>query len=277
MTTTPEASEVPVAHTAHTLEPLLYKPLADQQIERIHDIEQRLEEVIATIQQFATLDFSARASISELGDVIDAVAAGVNFLGEELEASYSEVERKVADRTAELGVITQELTRRALHDDLTGLANRTLFWDRLTHRMNLNDRRRSGFAVIFVDLDHFKVVNDTLGHAVGDQLLIDVAARIRSVLRVGDSAARMGGDEFLVLLDEVATRDAALVVVERLSDVLGEPYDIADEWRSVTSSLGLAMGPGSFASADAVVAAADAAMYESKQRERGGFVIYGEF
>ncbi|MHB1087849.1 MAG: diguanylate cyclase domain-containing protein [Acidimicrobiales bacterium] len=266
-----------MVHAPHTLEPLLYKPLDDQQVERIRDIEQRLEEITTTIQQFAMLDFRARASISDLGDVIDAVAAGVNFLGEELEASYSEVERKVADRTAELGVITQELTRRALHDELTGLANRSLFWDRLAHRMSLNDRRRSGFGVIFVDIDRFKVVNDTMGHAVGDQLLIDVAARIRSVLRVGDSAARMGGDEFLILLDEVSNRDAALVVAHRLSEVLGEPYDIGSEWRSVTCSLGLAMGPGSFMSADAVVAAADTAMYESKQREPGGFVIYGEF
>lgn len=276
MTTTPDASEsYPVS--PHTLEPLLYKPLANQEIERIHDIEKRLEEITATIEQFAMLDFSARASLSDMGDVIDAVAAGVNFLGEELEASYSEVERKVADRTAELGVITQELTRRALHDALTGLANRSLFWDRLAHRMSLDARRRAGFAVIFVDLDRFKVVNDTLGHAVGDHLLTQVAARIKGVLRVGDSAARMGGDEFLVLLDEVSTRDTALVVVNRLREALNEPYDLANEWRTVTSSLGLAIGPGSFANADAVVAAADAAMYESKQREPGGFAVYGEF
>ncbi len=277
MTTIPEKNGESSPRPPHTLEPLLYKPLADQDIERIRDIEQRLEEVTRTIQQFAMLDFSARAFISDLGDVVDAVAAGVNFLGEELEASYSEVERKVADRTAELGVITHELTRRALHDELTGLANRTLFWDRLAHRMSLSDRRRSGFAVIFVDLDKFKVVNDTLGHAVGDQLLVDVATRIRSVLRVGDSAARMGGDEFLVLLDEVATRDAAIAVANRLSEVLGEPYEIGSAWRAVTSSLGRAMGPGTFMNADAVVAAADAAMYESKQREPGRFMIYGEF
>lgn len=156
MTSSPQGGDETPERHVHTLEPLLYKPLPDQEFERVHDIEQRLEEITRTIQQFATLDFSARASVSALGDVIDAVAAGVNFLGEELEASYSEVERKVADRTAELGVITHELTRRALHDELTGLANRTLFWDRLSHRMSLNDRRRSGFAVIFVDLDKFK-------------------------------------------------------------------------------------------------------------------------
>lgn len=120
------------------------------------------------------------------------------------------------------------------------------------------------------------MVNDSLGHAIGDQLLVDVAMRIRSVLRAGDSAARMGGDEFLVLLDEVASREAAIAVANRLSEVLREPYEIGSIWRSVTSSLGLAMGPATFMNADAVVAAADAAMYESKQREPGGFMIYGE-
>jgi diguanylate cyclase (GGDEF)-like protein len=246
----------------------------DHDGKRMSEIEQRLEEISSTIQEFAALRFTARAEVGISGDIVDAVAAGVNFLGEELEASFNEIERKVADRTAQLEVLTNELTRRALHDELTGLPNRTLFWDRLTHRLNLANRRHSGFAVIFLDLDKFKDVNDTLGHAVGDQLLVDVATRIRSVLRLGDSAARIGGDEFLVLLDDVKSPEAALSVANRLNEALSEPYELGTVSRIVTTSIGVAVGPNGFDDADAVVAAADTAMYEAKQRDRGQCVLH---
>jgi len=236
----------------------------------------RLEDIVSTIQEFARLRFSARAQIGPEGDIVDAVAAGVNFLGEELEASFSEIERRVADRTAELAIATEELNRRALHDQLTGLPNRTLFWDRLSHRLSLADRRQTRFAVLFLDLDNFKAVNDTLGHAAGDQLLVDVALRIRAALRAGDTAARVGGDEFAVLLDEVATREAALVIAHRLSEALRAPYEIGTERRIAMASIGVVVGPESFETADVVVAAADAAMYDAKRRGRGRCVLYSK-
>jgi diguanylate cyclase (GGDEF)-like protein len=229
---------------------------------------------VDTIQEFAVLRFEARAQVSPLGDIVDAVAAGVNFLGEELEASYGEIERKVADRTAELEVIAHELTRRTLHDELTGLPNRTLFWDRLAHRMSLANRRHSGYAVIFLDLDEFKEINDTLGHGVGDQLLVDAAARIRGVLRAGDSAARMGGDEFLILLDDVGSPVEAMTVANRLSAALGKPYELGAGQRIVTASMGVVVSSDKFGDADAVIAAADSAMYEAKQSGQGQCVLY---
>jgi diguanylate cyclase (GGDEF)-like protein len=243
---------------------------------QVHDIEQRLEQITATIQEFAVLRFDARAEVSPRGDIVDAVAAGVNFLGEELEASYADIESKVADRTAELDVITHELTRRTLQDELTGLPNRTLFWERLSHRMSLGNRRHSGYAVIFVDLDKFKEINDTLGHRVGDQLLVDVAKRIGGVLRVGDSAARMGGDEFLILLDDVGSPEAAMIVANRLNAALREPYELGAGQRIVTASMGAVVSSDEFEDADAVIAAADTAMYEAKQRGRGQCVLYSE-
>jgi diguanylate cyclase (GGDEF)-like protein len=229
---------------------------------------------VGTIQEFASLRFEARAQVSPLGDIVDAVAAGVNFLGEELEDSYAEIERRIADRTAELEVITHELTRRTLHDELTGLPNRTLFWDRLSHRMSLANRRHADFAVIFIDLDKFKEINDTLGHGVGDQLLVDVAARIRGVLRVGDSAARMGGDEFLILLDAVGSPEEAMIVAHRLTAALQEPYELGAGQRIVTASTGTVVSSDEFEDADAVIAAADTAMYEAKQRGPGHCVLY---
>jgi diguanylate cyclase (GGDEF)-like protein len=242
----------------------------------VQDVERRLEDIASTIQEFAGLRFDARARIGPAGDIVDAVSAGVNFLGEELEASFREIERRVADRTAELAIATRELSRRALHDELTGLPNRTVFWDRLAHRLNLADRRPTGFAVLFLDLDDFKTVNDTLGHAAGDQLLVHVAWRIRGELRAGDTAARVGGDEFVVLLDDVATREAALVIAHRLNETLRAPYEIGIHRQITTSSIGVAMGPEGLATADAVVAAADAAMYDAKRRGRGLCVLYSK-
>jgi diguanylate cyclase (GGDEF)-like protein len=238
------------------------------------ELERRLDEVVNVIQDLAALRFDARATVGTAGDIVDAVAAGVNSLGEELEASYQELERRVAARTAELAIATRELSRRALHDDLTGLANRAAFWDRLAHRLDVADRRGTGLAVLFLDLDDFKTVNDTLGHAAGDQLLVDIARRITAELRAGDTAARVGGDEFLVLLDEVATGEAALAVAQRVNDRLRAPYDFGAHRYTATSSIGVAMGSDALATSDAIIAAADAAMYDAKRSGRGMCVLY---
>ena len=238
------------------------------------DFEKRLEEIVGTIQEFAALRFSARAPIGPDGDIVDAVAAGVNFLGEELDASFSEIERRVADRTEELSIAMKESGRRALHDQLTGLPNRVLFWEHLSLRVKLARRRKTGFAVLFLDVDDFKTINDTVGHAAGDQLLVDLALRLRSSLRAGDIAARVGGDEFLVLVDEVASTEAALVVAERLDQALRVPYKVGVERRGVTASIGGAVGPDGLHTADAVVAAADSAMYDAKRSGGGRCVLY---
>lgn len=276
MTATPESEDRTSSRATDAAVSTDPGPVPHHDDPQVHDIEQRLEQITATIQEFAVLRFDARAEVSPRGDIVDAVAAGVNFLGEELEASYADIESKVADRTAELDVITHELTRRTLQDELTGLPNRTLFWERLSHRMSLGNRRHSGYAVIFVDLDKFKEINDTLGHRVGDQLLVDVAKRIGGVLRVGDSAARMGGDEFLILLDDVGSPEAAMIVANRLNAALREPYELGAGQRIVTASMGAVVSSDEFEDADAVIAAADTAMYEAKQRGRGQCVLYSE-
>ncbi len=239
-----------------------------------HDLERRLEDVVRTIGEFASLRFNVRAQVGPDGDIVDAIAGGVNFLGEELEASFNEIERRVADRTEELAIATREFGRRALHDELTGLPNRALLWEYLSHRIELAGRRQTGFAVLFLDIDGFKAVNDSLGHAAGDQLLIDIALRLRAVLRSGDTAARVGGDEFVVLLDDVATQEAAMLVAVRISQALGEPYEIGGHRFIATASIGVAVGPDGLATADGVVAAADSAMYDAKRRGGGRCVLY---
>ena len=246
----------------------------NQDDQRTQSVERRLEDVASVIQEFAALRFDARAALGPDGDIVDAVAAGVNFLGEELRASYGEIERRVADRTAELTLATRELGRRALHDELTGLPNRALFWEHLSRRLALAVRRRTGFAVLFLDVDDFKVVNDTLGHATGDRLLIDMASRLRGVLRAGDTAARVGGDEFVVLLDDVATKDAAVLVAARRREGRGQTHEIGDQRLIATASIGVAIGSEGLQTADGLVAAADSAMYDAKRRGGGRCVLY---
>lgn len=282
MTATPGPGDETASQVPDAPVPAPPGPSPDRNDLAILGSEQRLQDIASTIQEFAALRFEARAQIGPDGDIVDAVAAGVNFLGEELEASFSEIERRVADRTAELAMSTQESARRALHDELTGLPNRALFWDRLSQRLSFTERRQTGFAVFFLDLDDFKTVNDTLGHAAGDRLLVDVASRIRASLRGGDTAARVGGDEFVVLLDDVATKEAALVIAHRLGESLRAPYKIGADWRIATASIGVAVGPENLAAADAVavadavVAAADAAMYDAKRRGPGRCVLYSQ-
>ncbi len=239
------------------------------------EVERRLEDIANTIAAFAALDFDAEARVGPEGDVVDAVAAGVNLLGDTLAASFREVERRVAERTEELALATEELSRRALHDVLTGLPNRALFWDRLAQTMRHDQRHRAGFAVLFIDVDDFKKVNDTLGHAAGDRLLVDLAARIRSVLRAGDSAARLGGDEFLALLDDVSEPDEALHIANRLLEVVAGT-DRVGGLPSVTISIGVAVSTGRTWTPDEIVAAADAAMYDAKHAGRGRVVLYSE-
>lgn len=242
----------------------------------VPDAERRLELIANTIHALAMRDFGARAPIGPDGDIIDAVAAGVNFLGEELDASFRDIEDTIAERTAELTAATQELSRLSLHDELTGLPNRSLFWERLSKRMGFVDRRSALFAVMFLDVDEFKAVNDTLGHAVGDRLLIEVASRIRTSLRAGDSAARVGGDEFLVLVDAVSSAEAAMAIAGRLARALGAPYETLPGGMEATVSIGVAIGPERMADADEMVRMADAAMYRAKQGGGGRCALHRE-
>ncbi len=243
----------------------------------IPDLDRRLEEIIYVIQDLAALRFDARAPVGTAGDFVDAVAAGVNSLGEELQASYEDLERRVADRTTELATATRDLRHQALHDNLTGLANRVALWEQLTRRLEAADRRTPKMAVLFLDLDDFKMVNDTFGHGAGDQLLSEVARRIAAELRTDDTAARVGGDEFVVLLDDVATGEAALAVARRVAERLRAPYEFEEHTYTTTSSIGVAVAEDELTTADALVAAADAAMYDAKRSGRGVCMLYSKF
>ena len=155
---------------------------------------------------------------------------------------------------------------QALHDPLTGLANRTVLLDRLEQAQRRSERSPHSVAVFFLDLDRFKVINDSLGHDAGDQLLVAVAERISASLRPGDTAARFGGDEFVVLCDEVASPHEALLIAERLTAGLDEPFSLRGEQVFVSASVGVAIAHSAQDDPAALLRDADAAMYQAKAR-----------
>jgi diguanylate cyclase (GGDEF)-like protein/PAS domain S-box-containing protein len=166
------------------------------------------------------------------------------------------------------------LQHDALHDSLTELPNRTLFMNRVEHVLDASRRDAAGgCALLFLDVDGFKLVNDSLSHAVGDNLLIALAARFSSALRPGDTVARLGGDEFIVLLEDVVDADSAVVVAERILRAIEEPFTIDGNELFVSVSVGIALSAPDSHAVD-LIRDADIAMYDAKRRGRAGSAIF---
>jgi len=167
-----------------------------------------------------------------------------------------------------------ELEKRAQFDELTGLANRTLFAEQLTRAIGRRQRKQVPLAALFIDLDRFKSINDTLGHDTGDALLRQVADRLRNNLRVGDFTGRWGGDEFVVCLEDFGESGNAAAAAQKLLLVLSEKYEIGNSEVYATPSIGIAMYPDAGASAEHLIKAADVAMFEAKKHGGGRFQYY---
>ncbi|MDX1588562.1 MAG: EAL domain-containing protein [Oleiphilaceae bacterium] len=166
------------------------------------------------------------------------------------------------------------LQRLAKHDSLTGLGNRLLFEEILSYSLARSQRFDRQLAVLFLDLDRFKEVNDTLGHPVGDQLLRQVAERIRNGVRECDVVARMGGDEFTMLLDDIPDFEAARVVAEKLVASLGEPMQVSGNILNLSASVGIALYPDNGDTAVALMQKADMALYAAKARGAGNIQFF---
>ena len=178
--------------------------------------------------------------------------------------------RDVTERKA----LERNLRRLAYTDALTGLPNRTLFHDRLKQGLAIASRRDSPLAVFFLDLDRFKVINDSLGHDVGDRMLISVAQRLGACLRDEDTLARLGGDEFAVLLPEVSGPSGSSSVADKLLRALAAPQLINGHELTVGASIGIALFPQSGSDVQSLLRSADAAMYSAKARGRGRAAIF---
>lgn len=170
--------------------------------------------------------------------------------------------------------LAQELVHQAFHDPLTGLPNRALLLDRLEQALARRRRRPGKVAVLFLDLDNFKVINDTLGHRAGDQLLQLVAQRLTTVVRPSDTIARLGGDEFVVLLDDLHEEDEACRVSMRILEQIGMPIELAGQPVYVTTSIGIALTDDPWLHPDELIRRADLAMYEAKRLGRDRYMLF---
>ena len=165
---------------------------------------------------------------------------------------------------------TERIRYQANFDALTGLPNRYLFFDRLNQTINRARRDSENLAVLFIDLDHFKVVNDSLGHAAGDQLLSETADRMTEFLRATDTVARIGGDEFAVVLPSIGRDRSARRIAEKICYALGRPFNLDGTEALISASVGISVFPDDGEDGETLLARADAAMYTAKQSGRGG-------
>lgn len=207
---------------------------------------------------------------------------------EALLRARDELEQRVEERTRELAkanarlhaeiqerkLAEQQIRYLANHDALTGLPNRRLLEDRLEQAMEMARRNSRQTAVLFIDLDRFKPINDKLGHRVGDLLLQAVAVRLRSLLRGVDTVSRVGGDEFVIVLPEMTSTTAAADAAQRVLTALAQPYSIDGHDLSVTPSIGISMFPGDGQNTEDLLSAADAAMYYAKKVGRANVQLF---
>ena len=218
-----------------------------------------------------------KLSGDEIGVLVDdfnGMLRQIQARDDELQFARDQLESRVAARTLELTELTRQLEHLAYHDILTGLANRVTFDDHLRLSMDQAKRHGQRLAIFFLDLDRFKVINDTLGHGVGDRLLIDVSHRLTRCLRQSDTLARLGGDEFAILLPQIRHGTDAAEIAAKVIETIAAPFFIDGYNLHVTTSIGISLFPDDGEAVGTVIKNADTAMYRSKDRGRNQFTFF---
>jgi diguanylate cyclase (GGDEF)-like protein len=244
-----------------------------------------LQRLTAATQEIAEGRFEAPPVEIATNDEISDLANAFTEMRGRLRSYRNEVEERTAELTSTNEKLRAEVDARkaaeeqllhdALHDALTGLPNRALFMDRLAHAMAIAHRRADYlFAVLFMDLDRFKVINDSLGHLVGDQILIAFGRRLSETLRPGDTVARLGGDEFVVLLEDIRGVGNAVAIAERVQVLLAEPFPVSGHDIFATASMGVAVTAAEYETPEQVLRDADTAMYQAKGQGKARCVVF---
>jgi len=213
------------------------------------------------------------------GELLGVVNAAVTHNPERLRAAGHVLERltslaDIAATALQNSRLVEHIRHQAMYDLITGLPNKRMLEDRVAAALAQSERTGNGFTLFFLDLDRFKNVNDTLGHAVGDQLLKQVAQRLLATLREEDTVARLGGDEFAVLLPRIESVDVATVIADKVWAALQEPFLLGSQQLFITSSIGLAVAPHDGDHYDTLLKHADIAMYRAKQQGRNRYAAY---
>lgn len=229
-----------------------------------------------TARQVTTLqNYAVRAEILSK-DEVGELTRSFNEMLDEIQRKDLFLEKIVAERTSELIQLNKKLQHQAYHDPLTGLANRMLFDDRLQMVLIHAQRIAGKFALMYFDLDHFKTVNDTLGHDTGDELLVAVTRRMKAIIREDDMLCRIGGDEFTLILNNIESIADVELVAQKMLSVFSEPFFCNEHELSISSSIGISLYPQHSRSKDQLKQFADIAMYYSKQSGRNDYCFFIE-
>ncbi len=222
------------------------------------------------------LFIAIRRGMSEMCDIAERTAEGER-LNEGLEQRVTERTVELEKEVAERKQIEEQLRHNAFHDGLTNLANRALFMDHLQLALARAGRHEGyRFAVLFLDLDRFKVINDSLGHIVGDKLLVGIARRLETAVRPGDTVSRLGGDEFTILLDDLGNVGEAEAVAGRLLRELAMPYNLSGHEVFISVSIGVALSANGYQRPEEILRDADTAMYRAKQLGKARYEVFDQ-
>jgi diguanylate cyclase (GGDEF)-like protein len=228
-----------------------------------------------------------RAEVSQVQQELRALRSQQAALREEMDADLG-LQLRLANEQLLLATLYAEasaetaasqleaLAQSSQRDELTNTPNRALLLDRLERAITMAQRRYARCAVVFLDIDHFKQINDTLGHATGDGVLQLVARRLEAAVRDSDAVGRHGGDEFLVLLTEVSRMADAVQIAKKLIDDIAAPSLVCGHLLQISVSVGIAIYPDDARDANSLIGLADAAMYRSKRRGGGSFTFHGD-
>ena len=249
--------------------------LLTRRLEVLSNAAQRIKEGHLDVQtnlagrdELALLGQTFDGMVTSFKGSVDKLRSGEN----ELRKARDELENRVDERTIELATANKELERLAMHDPLTNLPNRALLLLRLQQAIEGSQRNQSAFAMLMMDLDRFKEVNDTLGHDVGDELLVQVSYRVGTLLRKSDTVARIGGDEFAIVLSDV-TQEQAMLISGKIGRCLSSEFEVENHKFNIGCSIGIAMFPEHGVDSSVLLKCADLAMYVAK-RNHLNHVVY---
>jgi len=207
-------------------------------------------------------------------DEVGKLVAGFNHMMNTVKAREQELSSHGERLQQLVDIRTEQLFHQAHHDELTGLPNRYLLIDRLEHAIKSAERHKTPLALLFLDLDRFKIINDTLGHDVGDKLLKAVAGRLKSVARNSDTIARIGGDEFVILLEDISSPENCKTVAQKIIELLTTPFEVSSQPVHISTSVGISLYPNDGKQWQVLLKNADISMYHAKACGPGNFSFF---